>query len=150
MEIIRKKDSSHRFVVSKSFQWNLSTLAVGKEIEMREPDATAMVKSGRLDPVIPDPVECVALQDLNLEGRDEAHAARRNERILLRKKQAVELMLQRLVIPASDDVWRPFEMRLKRDDRGKAKRLADERDKAALDSKLYDIGIHPAQTQKRR
>ena len=147
MEIIKRKSGLYSFCCLKKFRWGTFFTEVGQVLEICEPQATVFVLSGRIEPVYPPELECVALADLTLPGSKEAFKCKRLERIVLRKKEALSFMLQKLCVPASDDVWRPFNMRLRHGpDRSRQERAR--KDQVAFEDKLYKIGIHPGQTKK--
>ena len=147
MEIIRKKSSLYSFRCVRQFRWGTFFTEVGQVLEICEPQATAFVLSGRIEPVYPPELECVALADLTLPGSKEAFKCKRLERIVLRKKEALSFMLQKLCVPASDDVWRPFNMRLRKGpDRSRQERARME--KKITDNQLFAYGIHPSMTKK--
>ena len=121
MEIVKKKSSLLEFRVEKHFRWGGYTTAIGQTLSLNEPTATALVLSGHVSPIYPEELECMCLADIRLPGRDEAHTAKKNERVLLKKAQALSLMISRSVIPCDPDVWRPYGMQLRSISKRRAK-----------------------------
>jgi len=146
MEIIKRKNQLHTFRCLKRFRWAGHTTEIGQTLELKEPDASEFVVLGRVEPDLPPVVECISLVDLTQPGAEKAFTAKKMEKILLKKEQAISLMLERLAIPADPGTWRPWGLRLNHPEHeAKRRRLADDLAEAELDTKLYEIGIHPAQ-----
>ena len=123
----------------------------GQEIQMSPADGLGVVQRGRAVPAdIPDIGEYLCLQDIVLSGNTEAFKAKKFERVLLKKEQALDLMLQRKIIPTDTTRWRPYDLRLSKPGEEQAKwRKVDDLDKAAFDAKLFEIGIRPGQKKKK-
>jgi len=148
MEIIKKVSSKFMFRCLKTFQWGSHPTKVGEEIELKEPEATSMVKFRKVVPVdLPEIGEYISVAPFSLPGRAEKFTCEKLERVQIKASDAIPLMLERSIIPADPDRWRPYGMKLRqKPDDSHRKRAAME--KTALDSKLFEIGIHPAQTKK--
>lgn len=145
MEIIRKKNQSHSFRVLKSFRWAGYLTEPGQILQMADGPAIAQIIRGRLEPEdFPDPLEAIVLcDDLIQPGNEQAFKAKKFDRVLLKKEQAISLMLERRCIPASDEIWRPWGLRLKRPDEDLKTKLRE----AGLDKARWEAS-HPGLKRK--
>lgn len=123
MEIIKKKNSSCMFRVLKPFKWGGYVTEPGQELAMSGAEALGMIQRGKVTPTdIPEVGEYIALQDLTLPGDKEAHRAKKMERILLKKDQALDLMLKRLIVPVDTSRWTPYGLHLQTPDEALSER----------------------------
>jgi len=143
MEVIKKKSSSYFFKVLKPFRWAGYTTEANQEIQMAPAEGLAAVQRGGVTPIdTPEIGEYICLVDITLPGDKEAFKAKRMEKVLLKKDQALDLMLKRLVIPVDASQWRPYGLRLRRTGEAEAERKKIEAlDKARFEEQAAKIGI---------
>lgn len=117
MRIVRRANQEHTFEVIRPFIWNKKKVEVGDMIEIT--DEGEQVGYFQRKMVLPADVPkrgvYIALRPLTLPGLKEAFKAKRLEQVELTKEQAIDLMLERAVIPASPNQWRPGNARIKTD-----------------------------------
>jgi hypothetical protein len=88
---------------------------VGSIIELSDELSIPLLQKGSIVPADMEPFGTyISLREIILPGLTEKHSCAPLEKIELRADQAIELMLNKSVIPASDDQWRPYGMRLKK------------------------------------
>jgi hypothetical protein len=149
MEIIKRAvQGPHKFKVKSSFMQAERSLQIGEEVELKEPEASAMVKIGKVTPAdLPEVGEYIALHPFTLPGKSEKFSCKKLENIEIKGDDALKLMLEGIILPANDSQWRPLNRRLRRGpDRSAADRAAMRKNDS--DSQLYALGIHPSQHRK--
>jgi hypothetical protein len=148
MEIVKKASAKFMFRCLKTFRWANHQTDIGEIIELTEPTATSLVSFHKVTPVDLSPVgEYIALAPFSLPGKSEKFSCQKLERIFIKAEDALPLMLQRAILPADPNRWRPYGMKI-REGRDRSAQRKAALDKAVLDTKLFDLGIHPAQTKK--
>ncbi len=150
MELIKKKSASHTWRVLKSFSWGGYVTEPGQELQIGPTESLGLMLRGKIEPVdVPDVGEYLCLTDLTLPGSKEAHRAKRNEKVLLKREDAIRLMVERKIIPTNSEQWRPYGIQLRRPgDDAKEKKQREGYEQAAFEQKIWKLGIDPAQKHK--
>ena len=120
MKIIKRKNSKRQFKVLRSFYFD------GREVQPGEIIASSdtgliltMLKKCSLTPLdLPEVGTYISLVALTLPGEKTKFECAILEKIELTASQAMNLMLQRKIIPLDDEQWRPYNMRFKKTKRG--------------------------------
>ena len=114
MKLIEK--TQHRYKVLKPFLFEKRTVEVGEEISMSdETSAIDLVAAGKLLPLsIPPLGKYKALSSFNFQVGEKLVEIKCHEILEVQAKDAVKLMLERKIYPLSEDVWRPFQLRERR------------------------------------
>jgi hypothetical protein len=122
MEIIKRASESQKFKVLRPFYWNGKTLKLGDVIEIKEQfEADGMVQRKMVAPAdVPKTgIYIVLWPSLTLPGLKQKFEAKRLELVELTQDQAIDLMIQRGVIPKSEKQWRPGNAHLRKGDKKK-------------------------------
>lgn len=115
MEIIRKKSGAARFRVLKPFQWGGFIVEVGQELNVANDLALQMISQGKIEPVdVPLVGAYYCLTEVVQPGKTEGFRAKALEKVILKREQAIDLMLKRMVIPVDPAQWKPFQITLRR------------------------------------
>jgi hypothetical protein len=150
MEIIKKAASGpHKFKTSRPFMWGGKKNQIGDEVELKEPEATAMVKAGRVIPDLKETDVYVTLRPFTLPGASSKFECKALELVSLKSGDALKLMLDRACLPLDDQVWRPYHMKLSGKRSGDTRKELDELDRAAFQQKVLAMGL-PSQKGGRK
>jgi len=108
--------TQHRYKVLKPFLFEKRTVEVGEEISMSdETSAIDLVAAGKLLPLsIPALGKYKALCGFSFQVGEKLVEIKCNEILEIKAEDVVPLLLQRKIYPLSEDVWRPFQIREKR------------------------------------
>jgi hypothetical protein len=120
MKILKRAKEKHRFFILRSFSLKGGKRAIPNEfVESDQFDDEGMIVSlVQRRYLIPAEMvekevdEYIALRSLELPGETAKFSCEILERIQLTPFQAIDLMLQKRVIPADPDRWRPWNLRL--------------------------------------
>jgi hypothetical protein len=117
MEILSRKGSRlFKFKVKKSFRWAGFPTVPGQELELRSLEAASLISSGRIEPadVPPTATYICIVTEVILPGREKAFKAKFGEKVILKREDAVRLMMAREVIPLDSAAWKPYQIELRK------------------------------------
>jgi hypothetical protein len=116
MRIVKRaKGEAARFLVERAFQWEGRVVGIGEEIRVENPtEAMGLINCKKIKPILPPVAVYIVLVSFQLPGRDKKHEAAKNQLVELRAEDALPLLLQNIILPQANEVWRPLERKLKK------------------------------------